>query len=123
MTDQEFDKINSLQPLSEILPIIFLNGSQVNGIATRCSVCKKDISPENTNTDMVTFEHCIALEAYSICYDCHMITPTRMRISDDGNMLVAKGDGTWLKTSYVTRPSAWSSFRTLLLKWRQLWAS
>jgi hypothetical protein len=122
MTEQEYEKIISLKVLSDFLPISFKNGSSLDLVTTCCSTCNKEITPENIRADLQHYEHSVAVESFAICYDCRMITPFRLRASDDGSLLVGKEDGTWAKSHYEPQQSAWLSLKLLLLtkKWRQL---
>ena len=120
LTDQEYNKIIALQLLSEYLPLRFDNGSCIDGFTTCCYICKKDIMPENTRVYLELREHSVAIDGYAICYDCRMISPFKMRISDDGSMLIAREDGTWAEASYSTPKSWWYSFKDLLGNWKKL---
>jgi len=92
MTDAERREINSKPPASEVLPLIFKNGSRINDMGLECGNCGKDISATQIRGDMSRInEHCVTFIGHGLCYQCRTVTPTECRFSDDGSMLVKDG--------------------------------
>lgn len=102
ITDTEAERIGAFPDLSSILPIIFANNSAVGGISLRCGKCGHDMLPDTIKVDADVRKDSAALKLYAVCYDCHLITPATMRLSDDGTMMTCGPDGNiWHKGRYA----------------------
>ena len=96
----ELKEIISLPRFTDILPLVFQNGSKVEDLIAVCSCCGGDVSKENTHVRMNTMEHVVALEGFALCFNCKVITPFALRLRGDGTMLSRGPDG-WNESRYA----------------------
>lgn len=94
MTDTERREISSKPPASEILPLIFKNGTRINYMGLDCGNCGKDVPAAQIRGDMSRInEHCITFSGHGLCFHCRTFTPVECRFSDDVSMLIKDGAG------------------------------
>lgn len=119
ISDSEADRIYAFPNLSSILPVVFANGSTVAGVAMACSKCGQDTMPDNIKVDADIRKDSASLKLWAVCYDCHLLTPAVMRISDDGTTITRGPDSNvWHKGRYAAEGpvGAWGWCKFLLSK-------
>src|SRR5450631_2458990 len=97
ITDALAEEIQGLPAITEFLPHIFENGFEIEQMSIVCSGCKKDLPVENVKAKTSAFQHSLAVDAFKICFECRLITPSKLRFSDDGTYLTSDGYGNWKK--------------------------
>ena len=109
ISNERAEELQSLPTLSEILPYQFKNRTRVDGVSIVCAQCEKEIHAKHIHAKVDIYEHSLAVEAYAACFECRVITPAKMRFSDDGGILAADAAGNWMKKEFLTEKAGWFS--------------
>lgn len=114
ISDEETARIQSYPALSTIMPLVFDNGAKVDYLLMVCSCCGADKTPEDIRVDATITGISAALNLFSVCYKCTLITPATMRLRDDGTMLVRDPQNIWHESRYAAEKPveviAWCKF-------------
>lgn len=101
MTEQDVWNIMCLPTIDELFPVVFENGSKVDGLAAHCAKCGKEVPSGDLHATLTRTRYNAVIAGHALCFECHTATPFEARLRDDGTFLCRKKNG-WLEGRYNT---------------------
>jgi len=116
ISDSEAERIHSMQNLDTFLPVVFENGSRVDKLTIICSCCGSEKQPEEIKASGSVLPHSASLNIWGICYECRLITPSAVRLRDDGSMLTRDPGGNWTEGRYAEekKTGVWTAVKSII---------
>lgn len=104
VTESEVEEILQKAALSEILPVMFANGTTINEVTFACPECGAQAYPASVRADYSLSEHSLSITGHLMCEPCRMISTVDARFHDDGIMMFAHNNS-WKQVQYETAPA------------------